>query len=158
MAVWISLSVMPVPLFCLCAWKPNAVERIGAYINLAVSLTLAPLSEFLELLNRSDGCAVIISSFYVEHPVKEFPHYIAAKQAVEMLGQVASMQYRRVRTLIVRPEKLLTAMTNTPLGRLDAASPGADCQSYRHAPGRSTAGGDDRIHRLRNVLTIPTGE
>ena len=88
-----------------------------------MSLTLAPLSEFLELLNRSDGCAVIISSFYVKHPVKEFPHYIAAKQAVEMLGQVASMQYRRVRTLIVRPEKLLTAMTNTPLGRLDAASP-----------------------------------
>ncbi len=103
--------------------EANAVERIGAYINLAVSLTLAPLSEFLELLNRSDGCAVIISSFYVKHPVKEFPHYIAAKQAVEMLGQVASMQYRRVRTLIVRPEKLLTAMTNTPLGRLDAASP-----------------------------------
>jgi NAD(P)-dependent dehydrogenase (short-subunit alcohol dehydrogenase family)/acyl dehydratase len=103
--------------------EANAVERIGAYIHLAVSLTLAPLSEFLELLNRSDGCAVIISSFYVEQPVKEFPHYIAAKQAVEMLGQVASLQYRRVRTLIVRPEKLLTAMTNTPLGRLDAASP-----------------------------------
>jgi NAD(P)-dependent dehydrogenase (short-subunit alcohol dehydrogenase family)/acyl dehydratase len=103
--------------------EPNATERIGAYIDMAVSLTLAPLSEFLELLNRSDGCAVIISSVFVEHPVKEFPHYIAAKQAVEMLGRVASLQYRRVRTLIVRPQKLLTAMTNTPLGRLDAASP-----------------------------------
>lgn len=104
--------------------EPNAVGRIGAYIDLAVSLTLAPLSEFLELLNRSDGCAVIISSVFVEHPVKDFPHYVAAKQAVEMLGRVASLQYRRVRTLIVRPQKLLTAMTNTPLGRLDAASPG----------------------------------
>ena len=103
--------------------EPNATERIGAYIDLAVSLSLAPLSEFLELLNRSDGCAVIISSVFVEHPVKEFPHYIAAKQAVEMLGRVATLQYRRVRTLIVRPQKLLTAMTNTPLGRLDAASP-----------------------------------
>jgi NAD(P)-dependent dehydrogenase (short-subunit alcohol dehydrogenase family)/acyl dehydratase len=103
--------------------EPNATGRIGAYIDLAVSLTLAPLSEFLGLLNRSDGCAVIISSVFVEHPVKEFPHYIAAKQAVEMLGRVASLQYRRVRTLIVRPQKLLTAMTNTPLGRLDAASP-----------------------------------
>ena len=104
--------------------EPNAVDRIGAYIELAVSLTLAPLSEFLDLLNRSDGCAVIISSVFVQHPVKEFPHYVAAKQAVEMLGRVASLQYRRVRTLIVRPQKLLTAMTNTPLGRLDAASPG----------------------------------
>jgi hypothetical protein len=33
------------------------------------------------------------------------------------------MQYRRVRTLIVRPPKLLTTLTNTPLGRLGAASP-----------------------------------
>ena len=83
--------------------EPNAVGRIGEYIDLAVSLTLAPLSEFLELLNRSDGCVVIISSVFVEHPVKDFPHYVAAKQAVEMLGRVASLQYRRVRTLIVRP-------------------------------------------------------
>jgi NAD(P)-dependent dehydrogenase (short-subunit alcohol dehydrogenase family)/acyl dehydratase len=104
--------------------EPNAAERIREYIDLAVSLTLAPLSEFLELLNRSDGCAVIISSVYVEHPVKEFPHYVAAKRAVEALACVASLQYPRVCTLIVRPPKLLTAMTNTPLGRLGAASPG----------------------------------
>ena len=90
--------------------EPNAAGRIGAYIDLAVSLTLAPLSEFLELLNRSDGCAVIVSSVFVEQPVKDFPHYIAAKQAVEMLGRVAALQYRRVRTLIVRPQKLLTSM------------------------------------------------
>jgi NAD(P)-dependent dehydrogenase (short-subunit alcohol dehydrogenase family) len=104
--------------------EPNAAGRIGAYIDLAVSLTLAPLSEFLELLNSSDGCAVIISSIYVEQPVKEFPHYVAAKRAVEALASVASLQYPRVRTLIVRPPKLLTAMTNTPIGRLGAASPG----------------------------------
>jgi NAD(P)-dependent dehydrogenase (short-subunit alcohol dehydrogenase family) len=103
--------------------EPNAVGRITAYVELALSLTLAPLAEFLELLNRNEGCVVIISSAYVERPVKEFPHYIAAKSAVEMLGRIASLQYRRVRTLIVRPQKLLTAMTNTPLGRLDAVSP-----------------------------------
>lgn len=103
--------------------EPNAAGRIGAYIEIAVSLTLGPLSEFLELLNSSNGCVVIISSIFVERPVKEFPHYIAAKQAAEMLARVASLQYRRVRTLIVRPHKLLTAMTNTPIGRLDAESP-----------------------------------
>jgi NAD(P)-dependent dehydrogenase (short-subunit alcohol dehydrogenase family)/acyl dehydratase len=104
--------------------EPNAAGRIGAYINLAVSLTLAPLSEFLELLNRSDGCVVIISSAAVENPVREWPHYVAAKRAVEALGCVASLQYPRVRTLIVRPQKLLTTLTNTPMGRLGAASPG----------------------------------
>lgn len=104
--------------------EPNAAERIAAYINLAVSLTLTPLSEFLDALNRSDGCAVIISSAAVEQPVREWPHYIAAKRAVEALGSIASMQYPRVRTLIVRPAKLLTTLTNTPMGRLGAASPG----------------------------------
>jgi NAD(P)-dependent dehydrogenase (short-subunit alcohol dehydrogenase family)/acyl dehydratase len=104
--------------------EPNAAGRIGSYIHLAVSLTLAPLTEFLGVLNRSDGCVVIISSVFVEHPAKEFPHYVAAKQAVEMLGRFASLQYRRVRTLIVRPQRLLTAMTNTPLGRANAVSPG----------------------------------
>jgi NAD(P)-dependent dehydrogenase (short-subunit alcohol dehydrogenase family) len=103
--------------------EPNAAGRIGAYINLAVAQTLAPLCEFLELLNQSDGCAVIISSSVVEHPVKEWPHYIAAKQAVEALGRVAALQYPRVCTLIVRPQKMLTGLTNTPMGRLGAASP-----------------------------------
>jgi NAD(P)-dependent dehydrogenase (short-subunit alcohol dehydrogenase family) len=103
--------------------EPTSAARIGSYIDLAVSLTLAPLSEFLGLLNRSDGCAVIISSAAVEDPVKEWPHYVAAKRAVEALGSVASMQYPRVRTLIVRPQKLLTSLTNTPLGHLGAASP-----------------------------------
>jgi NAD(P)-dependent dehydrogenase (short-subunit alcohol dehydrogenase family)/acyl dehydratase len=104
--------------------EPNAAGRIGEYINLAVSLTLAPLSEFLEVLNRSDGCVVIVSSAFAEHPVKEWPQYVAAKRAVEALGCVASLQYPRVRTLIVRPPKLVTAMTNTPAGRLGAVLPG----------------------------------
>lgn len=103
--------------------EPNAAERIEAYIRQAVSLTLTPLCEFLELLNQSHGCAVIISSIFVEHPVREFPHYIAAKGAVEALVRVASLQYPRVSSLIVRPPKLLTAMTNTPIGRLDALPP-----------------------------------
>jgi len=104
--------------------EPNAAGRIGAFINMAVALVLAPLSEFLDLLNDSKGCVVLISSAAVEHPVSEWPHYVAAKRAVEALGCVASLQYPRVRTLIVRPQKLHTTLTNTPLGRLDAASPG----------------------------------
>ena len=103
--------------------EPNAAERIGTYIHQAVNLTLAPMAEFLELLDRSEGCAVIISSEAAERPVREWPHYVAAKRAIEGLASVAAMQYPKVRSLIVRPAKLLTAMTNTPMGRLGAASP-----------------------------------
>jgi NAD(P)-dependent dehydrogenase (short-subunit alcohol dehydrogenase family) len=66
---------------------------------------------------------VIISSEAAERPVREWPHYVAAKRAIEGLASVAAMQYPKVRSLIVRPAKLLTAMTNTPMGRLGAASP-----------------------------------
>ena len=103
--------------------EPNAKERIADYISRAISLTLTPLSEFLDLLSDSDGCAVIISSAAVERPVREWPHYVAAKRAVEALGCVVPLQYPRVSTLIVRPQKLLTAMTNTTLGRAGALSP-----------------------------------
>ena len=111
-------SILPLQL------EPNSAGRIAAYIQEAVPLTLAPLCEFLQLLNQSDGCAVVVSSDAAEHPVREWPHYVAAKRAVEALACVASLQYPRVGTLIVRPLKLFTAMTNTPMGRLGAASPG----------------------------------
>jgi NAD(P)-dependent dehydrogenase (short-subunit alcohol dehydrogenase family) len=104
--------------------EENGAERIAAYINRAMLITLTPLCAFLELLNDSNGCLVMISSTVVEQPVREWPHYNAAKQAVEMLARVASLQYPNIRTLIVRPHKLLTAMTNTPLGRRGAGSPG----------------------------------
>jgi NAD(P)-dependent dehydrogenase (short-subunit alcohol dehydrogenase family) len=101
----------------------NATGRIAEHINLAVSLMLVPLCAFLELLNSSGGCAVMISSTAVEQPVREWPHYVAAKQAVEALAQVASLQYPRVSSLIVRPQKLVTTLTNTPMGRLGGLSP-----------------------------------
>ena len=103
--------------------EPNGFNRIADYLNRAVLLTLAPLCTFLEVLNEHDGIAVIVSSAAVESPAGEWPHYLAAKQASEMLARVASLQYPRVATLILRPGKMLTALTNTPLGRLDAQPP-----------------------------------
>lgn len=102
----------------------NAVQRIEKYINEATSLTLTPLCAFLDLLNASSGCAVLISSQAVEQPVREWPHYLAAKQAVEMLGRIAVLQYPKTHVVAVRPPKLLTAMTNSPVSR-SGASPAA---------------------------------
>jgi NAD(P)-dependent dehydrogenase (short-subunit alcohol dehydrogenase family) len=101
----------------------NAASRISGYINEAVSTALLPMCLLLDLLDQSSGCLVLISSTAIDRPVKESPHYAAAKAAVEMLARVAAMQYPRIRTLIVRPPKLLTALTNTPVGRLGAGSP-----------------------------------
>jgi NAD(P)-dependent dehydrogenase (short-subunit alcohol dehydrogenase family) len=105
--------------------EQNALERIEGYIGRATLLVAAPLCVFLDLLNRGGGCAVVISSIFVERPTREFPHYIAAKSAVEALARIAPMQYPGMSSLIVRPEKLLTDMTNTPTGRIGARSPAA---------------------------------
>jgi NAD(P)-dependent dehydrogenase (short-subunit alcohol dehydrogenase family) len=104
--------------------EPNAFERILEYVKTSLSLAVAPLCMFLDLLDARCGRVVVISSAAVERPVREWPHYIAAKQALEGISVVACKQYTHVSLLIVRPEKLLTAMTNTPLGRRGALSPG----------------------------------
>lgn len=103
--------------------EANTAEQIGAYIKSAVSITFTPLCSFLDLLNSSDGCAVIVSSAAVEEPVPEWPHYIAAKQAIETLTRVASLQYPRIRTLIARPSERLTPQGDTPIEDLGASSP-----------------------------------
>ena len=118
--------------------EPNATGRIGAISTWPYLSRSCRSAEFLELLNRSDGCAVIISSIFVEHPVKEFPHYIAAKQAVEMLGRVASLQYRRVSISSSGPKTSHCDDQHAP-GSLGRRIAGADRQPHRRAPGRSTA-------------------
>jgi NAD(P)-dependent dehydrogenase (short-subunit alcohol dehydrogenase family) len=86
-------------------------------------MTLTPLCGLLDLLDLSGGCLVIVSSTAVERPVKEWPQDASAKAAIEMLARVAAMQYPQIRTVIVRPNKLLTGFINTPVGRLGATSP-----------------------------------
>jgi NAD(P)-dependent dehydrogenase (short-subunit alcohol dehydrogenase family)/acyl dehydratase len=103
--------------------EPAAFSRIQAYLNRATALVVAPLCSFLEVLNESDGCAVVISSMAAEQPVREWPHYVAAKRAIEGFATVAPLQYPRTSALIVRPERLLTELINTPMGRQKAAPP-----------------------------------
>jgi NAD(P)-dependent dehydrogenase (short-subunit alcohol dehydrogenase family) len=101
----------------------NAIERIQAYLQQATALVLNPLCLFMEMLDASGGRAVIVSSVAAVRPVKEWPHYVAAKKAIEGLAEVASLQFPHVQTTIVRPIKLLTEMTNTPMGRKNAEPP-----------------------------------
>ena len=103
--------------------ESNAIERIQAYLQQATALVLNPLCVFMEMLDASGGRAVVVSSTATQRPVKEWPHYVAAKKAIEGLAEVAALQYPRIQTMIVRPNKLLTEMTNTPMGRQNAEPP-----------------------------------
>jgi NAD(P)-dependent dehydrogenase (short-subunit alcohol dehydrogenase family) len=104
-------------------FEPNAFDRIQRYLSHATALVAAPLCVFLEPVHETGGRLVVISSSAVESPVREWPHYIAAKSAIEAYARVAPLQYPRLDTVIVRPPKLLTDMTNTPFGRSGAIRP-----------------------------------
>jgi NAD(P)-dependent dehydrogenase (short-subunit alcohol dehydrogenase family) len=64
----------------------------------------------------------VVGAFDVK-TVPSWPHYVAAKAALEALFRVAAVEYRNVQFTIVRPPKLLTALHNTPTGRVDALDP-----------------------------------
>lgn len=102
----------------------NAFDRIKSYVNDSLVLTLGPMCALLGLLNQSGGTLVVVSSSAVSEPVRDWPHYIAAKSAAESLAEVAAMQYEAIGVLVVRPDRMLTDMTNTPMGRSNAPRPG----------------------------------
>jgi NAD(P)-dependent dehydrogenase (short-subunit alcohol dehydrogenase family) len=123
--------------------EENAAERIRSYLLRSTDLVLTPLCAFLPLLNESKGCSVVVSSVAVEKPVRDWPHYVAAKSAVEGLGLVAPLQYPDTCCLIIRPDKLMTDMTNTPMGRQNATSPLAFaaqiCRALESPPAAGTS-------------------
>lgn len=103
--------------------EPASAQRITEHVARSVAMVAVPLSHLLDLVASVQGSAVVISSSAVEDPPAEWPHYVAAKCAVEALARVAAVEHPGARVMVVRPPKLLTELVNTPLGRQDALAP-----------------------------------
>ena len=106
--------------------EPSMVNRINSYVDQALSLVSVPLSLYMDELAKSSGCGVLVSSVvssYAENSPKEWPHYVAAKSAVEGLFRVAALQYPGVKLIIARPPRLRTDMMNTPTSYGNAMLP-----------------------------------
>jgi NAD(P)-dependent dehydrogenase (short-subunit alcohol dehydrogenase family) len=95
-------------------------ERVASYLQKAFALVAAPLSTFLEMVATSSGRVLLISSSAVEKPPRMWPHYVSTKCAAEGLVRSAAADNSRVTFWIARPNRILTDMTNTPVGRLNA--------------------------------------
>jgi len=100
-----------------------AANRVNDFIAKSVNLVSAPMMSFLPTLAATRGWNVLISSTAVLQPHPHFPHYVVAKSAAEAMVRAASAEYRTVSSLVVRPSRLLTDLTNTPLGRRGALPP-----------------------------------
>ena len=103
--------------------EPQAAERVDAFINTSTAMVSRPMMALLPQVAASKGWNVLISSVAATQPHPHFPHYSVAKCAAEALVRSAATEYRNVSSLIVRPSRLLTDLTNTPLGRKGAMAP-----------------------------------
>ncbi|MDR1503990.1 MAG: SDR family NAD(P)-dependent oxidoreductase [Prevotella sp.] len=99
------------------------VSRINAYISKNIELTSVPLSLFAPIINDRHGYGIIISSEYVNDPQKEFPHYVSVKAAIEGLVQSTAPKYHDAKWMIVRPPRMLTDMSNSPVDNRGLADP-----------------------------------
>jgi NAD(P)-dependent dehydrogenase (short-subunit alcohol dehydrogenase family) len=98
-------------------------DRIQSYLAQGFALVGAPLSCFLELVSASRGSVLLISSSAVEEPPAVWPHYVAVKAAAEGLVRTAAVSNPEVAFWIARPGRMLTDLSDTPMGRLDAETP-----------------------------------
>lgn len=102
------------------SFVPEKVPQFQQFLAHSVALVSLPMSGFLRTLSDRSGWNVVISSAFVRDLPAEWPHYVTAKCAVEGLAHWAAAHHPKVRSLIVRPPKLLTDQTNTTFGRQGA--------------------------------------
>jgi NAD(P)-dependent dehydrogenase (short-subunit alcohol dehydrogenase family) len=115
------LNAAPPPLSLgLTAGEPGV--ELAAYVADSLRLVAVPLGSLLEQLDRDQGWVLFCSSSALASPPRDWPHYVSAKAAVEGLAGWVAANHPKLRSVIVRPPKMLTAMTGTPSGRVGAAS------------------------------------
>jgi NAD(P)-dependent dehydrogenase (short-subunit alcohol dehydrogenase family) len=100
-----------------------AFDRFNEFLGKGLRLVLAPMMAFLDLIAKSSGSVLLISSIFVEDPPPIWPHYVMLKCAVEALVRTAAAECPKVSFCIARPGKLLTDQTNAPMTRVNAESP-----------------------------------
>jgi len=96
--------------------------ELAAYLADSVRLAAVPLGALLPLVDRDRGWIVFCSSSALSAPPRDWPHYVAAKGALEGLAGWVAQNAPGIRVVVLRPPKMRTAITSTPGGRLGAAS------------------------------------
>jgi len=93
------------------AVAPQTTSRIQEYIQQAVALVAEPLAASLPALDRAGGTVVLVSTSAIHSPPALWPHYAAAKGAVEGLIRAAAAGWPKVRFIVLRPPRLETGFT-----------------------------------------------
>jgi hypothetical protein len=98
-----------------------SASGLAEYVRDSVTLATVPLGGLLPLLD-DDGWLVFCSTAAMTAPPLEWPHYVAAKGALEALAGWASASRPDARVVVLRAPKMLTDFTASPSGAVGAAS------------------------------------
>jgi NAD(P)-dependent dehydrogenase (short-subunit alcohol dehydrogenase family)/acyl dehydratase len=113
------LNAAPPPLSMGVTGESGA--ELAEYVAESLRLTAVPLGALLPLVDADAGWVLFCSSPAVMAPPRDWPHYAAAKGALEGLARWLAATAPKMRTVVVRPPKMRTDLTNTPSGRIAAA-------------------------------------
>jgi NAD(P)-dependent dehydrogenase (short-subunit alcohol dehydrogenase family) len=113
----------------LCAAPPpqalplhrDAVSAALAYLEESMAMTLYPLAEVLPHV-APGGWLAFVSSSFVADPPAAWPHYVAAKGAVEALAGYCRKHFN-LRVVTIRPPRMRTEMANGPTSAIGAVAP-----------------------------------
>jgi NAD(P)-dependent dehydrogenase (short-subunit alcohol dehydrogenase family) len=100
----------------------DSAGAIADYVATSVRLVAVPLGALLPRL-ADDGFVLFCSSAALAAPPRDWPHYVAAKGAIEGLARWTATAAPGVRSVIARLPKMLTDMTNSPSARVGAVAP-----------------------------------
>jgi len=100
----------------------RSATELADYVAASLRLVSVPLGSLLPLMDAQRGWVLFCSSAALADPPRDWPHYVAAKGAIEGLARWVATTKPQLRTVIVRPPKMRTAMTGTPSGAIGAAS------------------------------------
>jgi NAD(P)-dependent dehydrogenase (short-subunit alcohol dehydrogenase family)/acyl dehydratase len=111
---------------CLCAapalyesaLHPDAMGATLRFLHSSVASALVPLSGALQLLSP-EGWVVLTSSPVLADPPENWPQLVLAKAALEAAAAYCA-RHSHARVLVLRPPRMWTDSTNTPLGRIGA--------------------------------------
>lgn len=102
--------------------SPEAVPPCVAHVSEAVRLAITPLAVTAPNL-RDDPFVLFVSSAAMTTSEFLWPHYVAAKAALEGLAAYAARHHPAWRVVVARPPRMRTEMANGPASSLGALPP-----------------------------------
>jgi len=97
-------------------------HELADYVADSLARVTVPLGGFLGILSHDGAWLLFCSSAAMADPPLEWPHYVAAKGALEGLARWAAAARPDARVAVVRAPKMRTDLTSSPSGAVGAAA------------------------------------